>query len=183
MRRGPLLPTLLVALHFGAVAGCGLIEQIAPVERCPRVHQIEDPLEPRTDLDKLSKVVQLPVSPERVYWTKGALGGGGGGTSDWELIALLELGEGATSALVAEDLARPSEVELPAIPWLAQRLGLPVPATGTDACAEPPLVVTGFRYDGRGFERYFLRTRAFLKIPERRQYLLWMSTRALGDSR
>jgi hypothetical protein len=161
------------------LASCGLGRFFESAEKCRRSHQFEGP-EARTDVDKLGKVVTFPARPVRAHWTKGPLEGKDGPIpgGDWELMALLEFSEEDAAVLAAEDITELTELEIPALPWMARLLGMPPPRTGPpNTCEEPRLRVSGFRYDGKAFERYFLKNKHFMKIPSTPYFILWLSTR------
>lgn len=160
------------------LSSCSLVDMLAPSEKCTLTHDFETG-DPRTDLEKLSKVINFPARPLRAFWAKGKLPGRDGTIpgGDWELIALLEFGEADAAALAAEDVTEISELEIPALPWLAQKLGLQMPRPSpANPCEELRMRINGFRYDGKGFERYFLKNQAFMKIPGSPFFVLWLST-------
>lgn len=176
---------LQASLRFGLgalaavfLASCSLVDLLAPAEKCEPVHQFEEG-EPRTDIDQLGKVMKFPARPLRVFWHKGRLAGSGGTIpgGDWELLALLEFSDADAAALTAEDVTEITELEIPAQKWIADKLGLQMPRPSpANPCEELRMRINGFRYDGRGFERYFLKNQAFMKIPGSPFFVLWLST-------
>lgn len=75
-----------------------------------------------TDVDKLSKLVRLPVRPKAAQWRRATLGSGGPlGPTDWTLVALLDFEPEDADAIVSVARQRPT----PAAVTIGDRSWLP----------------------------------------------------------
>ena len=160
--------------------GCYKIKKRMGLEICQPEHKLEWLM---IDIEMLSRVIQLPARPLNAKWSRGQVGGPADGVNlpgggDWELVALLEFAEADANKLTDNGRGEVVEVEVPALPWLAEALGLPMPPMpAPEECKSVMLKISGFGYDATPFVQYFLQPVALVKIPETSYFVLWVSTR------
>lgn len=165
-----------------SLSGCDRAQRMLGLqEKCKTVHSIGQV--PLTEIEPLARIVQLQERPVRAIWARGQVGGPPeeanlAGEGDWEVVALLEFSEADTNKLTDTGNGEVVELEVPAAPWLAKELGVPMPELPKPGeCRDVTMKVSGLGYDATPFVQYFLKPVAFVKVPESPYFVLWLSTR------